>query len=193
MKRLVAFILIIILSFAVLTACNDVTGTDPTVTTAESTDVQVTEVTDAGNEVTSATEGVSATQTATNNTAETQSHSHSHTEQTLIDTEEFAITVTDCVTDKEKGFTMNTYLVNKTETPIEFRVTASALNNKDMHPDFIQEVKAGESMTAPMTWSADKLQDRRVTEVTEVKIELQVVSYGEEIKLLSSDVYVINP
>ncbi len=193
MKRLVAFILIIILSFSVLTACNDVTGADTTVTTVETTDTLSTEETTAQGGASSATEEVTSTQTATNNTAETQSHSHSHAEQTLIDTEEFAITVTDCVTDKEKGFTMNTYLVNKTETPIEFRVTASALNNKDMHPDFIQEVKAGESMTAPMTWSADKLQDRRVTEVTEVKIELQVVSYGEEIKLLSSDVYVINP
>lgn len=192
MKRFFAFLIIIILSFTVLTACNYVTGTGPAETTAETTGALSTEETTAQGEVSSVSEEVIATQTVADTTAQTQENNSSK-EQTLIETEEFAITVTDCVTDKEKGFTMNTYLVNKTETPIEFRVTASALNNKDMHPDFTQEVKAGESMTAPMIWSAEKLAERRVTEVTEVKIELQVVSYGENAKMLSSDIYTINP
>ncbi len=192
MKRFVAFLLMILLSVSVLTACNDVTGTDSTVTTAEITGTLSAEETTVQGESTSATEEASATQTATGTTAETQKNNSSK-EQTLVETEEFSIIVTDCVTDKVNGFTMNAYLENKTEDPIVFKVTASALNNKDMHPAFTQEVKTGESMTAPMTWSADKLKERRVTEVTEVKIELQVISYGKEVKMLSSDVYVINP
>ncbi len=192
MKRFVAFLLVILFCVSVLTACNDVTGTDPTETTAETTGALSTEETTAQGEEPSATGKASAAQTETDTTAETQKD-NSQKGQTLIETEEFAITVTDCVTDSVSGFTMNAYLENKTENPIVFKVTASALNNKDMHPAFTQEVKAEESMTAPMIWSAEKLAERRVTEVTEVKIELQVISYGKEVKILSSDVYVINP
>lgn len=190
MKRTATFLLILILSFAVLTACSEVTA-DPDTIASDTTAVQSTEETTLQNEVTSAAETASDSQTATNNNAQTTENNSK--KQILADTDEFTIIVSDGVTDSVNGFTMNAYLENKTDNPIVFEITASALNNKDMHPAFTQEVKAGESMTVPVVWSADKLAQRRVTEVTEVKIELEVVSYGENVKMLSSDIYVINP
>ena len=101
--------------------------------------------------------------------------------------------VTNCVMDTVAGFVMNTYLENKTEDPVVFEVTASALNGKDMHPAFTQEVNPGEVLTVPMVWSEDKLANRQIVTVEEVKIELQIVSYGEEIREISRDIYTIVP
>lgn len=191
MKRFVAFLLIFMLSFSVLTACTPAVEPDEGGTTADtrtsvegSTEGSV--ISDVTSTAADADTGVSASAAEAGTSSDTE-------EKILADTDEFTIIITDCVTDSTTGFTMNAYLVNKTENPIEFRVTASALNNKDMHPAFTQEVKPGESLAAPMNWSADKLSERRVTEVTEVKIELEVVSYGEEVKLISSEIYVITP
>ncbi|MBQ8001464.1 MAG: hypothetical protein IJ298_09780 [Ruminococcus sp.] len=191
MKRFVALMLILILSLSVLTGCSDTTGTEPDTTAAETTGEVNTEVTAQQAEDTTLAESEAVSQTEADTTAQVTLGDIAG--QTLADTDEFAIIITHCVTDSEQGFVMNAYLENKTDDPVVFKITASALNNKDMHPAFTQEVKAGESMVAPMVWSADKLRERRVTQVTEAKIELQVVSYGESIKMLSSDIYVINP
>lgn len=190
MKRLVALMLMILLSLSVLTACNDTTGTESETTSAEAT-VADTEVTAQQAEGATTTEATSGSQTMADATLQaTETNTKG---QNLADTEEFSIIITDCVTDANKGFVMYAEIENKTENPLVFKVTASALNNKDMHPDFTHEVPAYEKVNIPMVWSADKLAERLVTEVTEVKIELQVVSYGENVKMLSSDIYTINP
>ena len=182
MKKYTAIFFSFILSLCVLGACapdvnNPTDATETKAHTESITDDVTAEVTDV-----SASESTSV-----------QADNDKPQGNVLVETEDFAVVITDCVTDEETGFTMNAYLENKTDATLEFKVTASAINSKDMHPDFACDVKAGGSITAPMVWSADKLSQRRVTDVKEVKIELQVISYSDEVKLLSSDIYTINP
>ncbi len=191
MKKNIALILLFILSLCVLGGC-DVAGNNPSdATVTEAPTESIAEDVTANPADTGAVAENTDTQAVTEDTSQTgDSTAYA---KPLVETEEFAVVITDCTTDADAGFTMNAYLENKTDTTLEFKVTASALNNKDMHPDFSCDVKAGESLTAPMTWTAEKLSQRRLTEVKEVKIELQVISYGDEVKLLSSDIYTINP
>ena len=192
MKKYIALILICILSLCVLGGCDTLGNAS-----SDATDVQIPTESVADEDVTAiSTQAQSEAVTTEANVSVTddlQAESEKTQGNTLVETEDFAVVITDCVTDEETGFTMNAYLENKTDATLEFKVTASAINSKDMHPDFACDVKAGGSITAPMVWSADKLSQRRVTDVKEVKIELQVISYSDDVKLLSSEIYTINP
>lgn len=190
MKKYIALILICILSLCVLGGC-DVAENNSSDTSGNGTPTE--SVTEAMTAIPTETDTLAEEDTQASEEGASQTENSTAYAKTLVETEEFAVVITDCATDADAGFTMNAYLQNKTDTTLEFKVTASAINNKDMHPDFACDVKAGESLTAPMTWTADKLAQRRVTEVKEVKIELQVISYSDEVKLLSRDIYTINP
>lgn len=191
MKKYTALFLGFILSLCVFVGCDTLGNAS-----SDATDVQIPTESVAEDVTAISTQDQSEAVTTEANVSVTddlQAESEKTQGNTLVETEDFAVVITDCVTDEETGFTMNAYLENKTDATLEFKVTASAINSKDMHPDFACDVKAGGSITASMVWSADKLSQRRVTDVKEVKIELQVISYSDEVKLLSSDIYTINP
>lgn len=187
MKKSIVLLLLVVLCFGMLFGCSG-TGDGPETTVSIETSTQTTGdlVTETAGNTENITENATEIATVING-------SEDSAKQTLVDNPEVTVKIMDCATDANNGFIMNTYLENKTDSPVVFKVTASALNGKDMHPAFTQEVKAGESMTAPMVWSQDKLAERQVTVVEEVKIELQIVSYGAEIKEISTDIYTIIP
>lgn len=187
MKNYIALLLVVILSLSVLFGCGATGDNNETTLSAENTASQAENLTQS--ETQNSSEGAVNTEAETT-VAVQQSE---FTAQTLIDDEEVSVVVTNCVMDTVAGFVMNTYLENKTEDPVVFEVTASALNGKDMHPAFTQEVNPGEVLTVPMVWSEDKLANRQIVTVEEVKIELQIVSYGEEIREISRDIYTIVP
>lgn len=187
MKKRIAVLLLVVLCFGMLFGCSGTgDGSETTVNTETSTQTTGDLVTEIAGNTENIIENTTGVATGING-------SEDSAKQILVDNPEVAVKIMDCATDANNGFIMNTYLENKTDSPVIFKVTASALNGKDMHPAFTQEVKAGESMTAPMVWSADKLAERQVTVVEEVKIELQIVSYGAEIKEISTDIYTIIP
>lgn len=192
MKRIIALLMVVLIFAVTMTACSEGCQSETINTTENAGAVDATTSEDTSKTQTEAAED-NANETAGGNSAVENTGTTEEAEKILADNDDFSIVVTNCVTDASKGFVMYTEIENKTQNPLVFKVTASALNNKDMHPEFTYEVPAKEKVNLPMVWSAEKLDERNVIDVTEVKMELEVVSCGEEMKMISSEIYVVNP
>ncbi|MBE6981565.1 MAG: hypothetical protein E7437_04500 [Ruminococcaceae bacterium] len=95
-------------------------------------------------------------------------------DQILVDDESFTIIVTDYDPDGFFGYTVNLYLVNKTEANVMISADEVSVNGYMADPFFATTVAAGKSAFASMSWSESDFEENGITDVEAIEFTLSV-------------------
>ena len=103
----------------------------------------------------------------------------------LFDNDSCSMIVTGYEPDNEWGYTVNVYLLNKTDTRLMFTVDGASVNDFMCDPFWATTVSAGKAAYSQLTWSSEDFETNGITEVE--KITLPVTVYDDTL-LLSDDI-----
>lgn len=100
------------------------------------------------------------------------------TDNVVIDNENVTVIVTGYETDEIFGYTVNLFLVNKTDTNVMFSVDEASVNGYMADPYYATTVTAGKCAFSSISWSDTTFADNGITDVEE--IELRFRAYDSE-------------
>lgn len=156
MKRIVAFVLTLILMLS-LAACGGTESADTPVAEAQSS--------------TAATEEAAATEAATEAAKELAEFE----EIIAVDNEYCTIKITGIDADSLWGYSLKVYLENKsTDKTFLFSVDSASINGVMAEPLFAAEVAAGKKSNEDITFATDALVDNDVGDFTDLELSFRV-------------------
>ncbi len=92
----------------------------------------------------------------------------------LIDNEYATVIVTGYEEDGLWGYTVNLFLLNKTDKNVTFSVNDAAINGFMADPFFATSVNAGKCAFDSISWSDTTLEENSITEIEEIEFTLRV-------------------
>jgi len=95
-------------------------------------------------------------------------------DQVLVDNENVTVLITDKVDDPIWGYTLNMFIVNKTDTEIMISVDEASVNGFMADPFFAKSVQPGKSAFTSMSWSDTTLEENEITEIENIEFTLRV-------------------
>lgn len=95
------------------------------------------------------------------------------TDTVIIDDDYVTVIVTGYEEDGLWGYTVNLFLLNKTETDVMFTVDEASVNGYMADPFYASEVAAGKCEFSSMSWSDTTLEDNGITAVEEIEFTLR--------------------
>lgn len=100
------------------------------------------------------------------------------TDTVIVDNDFVTAVVTDYENDDIWGYTVNLFLVNKTDTSVMFSVDEASVNGYMADPFFATSVGANKCAFSSMSWSDDTLEANGISDVESIEFVLRV--YREE-------------
>ena len=100
------------------------------------------------------------------------------TDKVLIDNEYVTLIATGTEEDEFWGYTVNLFMVNKTDKNLMFSVENASVNGFMADPFFAQDVFAGNCSFSSMSWDTEELTASGITDVEEIEFTLCV--YDED-------------
>lgn len=95
------------------------------------------------------------------------------TDNVIIDDDYVTVIVTGYEEDGLWGYTVNLFLLNKTETDVMFTVDEASVNGYMADPFYASEVPAGKCEFSSMSWSDTTLEDNGISAVEEIEFTLR--------------------
>jgi len=95
-------------------------------------------------------------------------------DQVLVVNENVTVLITDKVDDPIWGYTLNMFIVNKTDTEIMISVDEASVNGFMADPFFAKSVQPGKSAFTSMSWSDTTLEENEITEIENIEFTLRV-------------------
>ena len=91
-----------------------------------------------------------------------------------MDNDDLTVTVTGYDPDSLWGYSVNLYLVNKTDKALMFSVDDASVNGLMSDPFFATTVEAGTSAFSQLSWSDSEFEKNGITEVEEIEMNFRV-------------------
>lgn len=91
----------------------------------------------------------------------------------IVDNEDVTVTVTGYEMDEIWGYTVNLFLINRTDKDVVFTVDEASVNGYMADPFFAADVSAGKCAFNSVSWSESTLEDIGITEVEEIEFKLR--------------------
>lgn len=95
-------------------------------------------------------------------------------DQVLVDNEYITLIATGNRDDELWGYTVDFYLVNKTDKNLTFAADDVSVNGFMVDPLFVEDVNAGNCAFGTMEWVGSELEDNGITSVEEIEFILSV-------------------
>ncbi|MGN1082679.1 MAG: hypothetical protein ACI4SJ_03960 [Candidatus Avispirillum sp.] len=95
----------------------------------------------------------------------------------ILDNEYVTAIVTGYEDDDIWGYTVNLFLLNKTENTVMFSVDEASVNGFMADPLFATSVSAGKCAFSSMSWSDSTLEDNGITEIEKIEFQLRAYNY----------------
>ena len=95
------------------------------------------------------------------------------TDNIIVDNENVTVIVTGYENDSIWGYTVNLFLVNKSDKDIMFSASEASVNGYMIDPFYATSVMAGKCTFSSMSWSNTTLEENDITEVTEIEFTLR--------------------
>lgn len=99
-------------------------------------------------------------------------------DKVLVDNEYVTVIVTGYENDEIWGYTVNLFLLNKTDKEVMFSVDEASVNGFMADPFYANSVTAGKCAFSSMSWSDTTLAENGITEVKEIEFKLR--AYNNE-------------
>lgn len=96
------------------------------------------------------------------------------TDNVIFDNEYATVIVTGYEVDDIWGYTVNLFLINKTDKNAMFSVNEASVNGYMADPFYAEEVNAGKCAFSSMSWSDKTLEDNGISSVDEIEFNLRV-------------------
>lgn len=87
----------------------------------------------------------------------------------IIDNEYVTVVVTGYEEDEIWGYTVNLFLMNKTDKDVMFSVNEASVNGYMADPFFATSVSAGKCAFSSMSWSDSTLEENSITDIEEIE------------------------
>ena len=91
----------------------------------------------------------------------------------IVDNEYVTVIVTGYENDSIWGYTVNLFLLNKTDKTVMFSVDDASVNGYMIDPFYAKSVLAGKCAFSSMSWSDSKLEKNGITEVEEIEFRIR--------------------
>lgn len=113
----------------------------------------------------------------------------------LADNEYVTVIVTGYEEDEIWGYTVNYYLVNKTDKELMISVDDVSVNGYMLDPYYATTLAPGFTAFSDMYWSEDSFEENGIDNVEEIEMTLQVYDYSEwmDINYMVNETVTLNP
>lgn len=91
----------------------------------------------------------------------------------IIDNDYVTVIVTGYENDEIWGYTVNLFLLNKTDKDVMFSVNETSVNGFMADPFYATTVIAGKCAFSSMSWSNTTLEDNGITAVEEIELKMR--------------------
>lgn len=92
----------------------------------------------------------------------------------LVDNDSAAVIVTGYEPDDFWGYTVQLYLVNKTDSALMFAVDEASVNGFMTDPFWASSVNAGKVKFSSISWTKSALEENSITDVDEIEMTLKI-------------------
>lgn len=112
----------------------------------------------------------------------------------LLDNKYCTVIVTGFEPNHPNGYTMNVYIINRSDFRVMFSIDDVRINGFKADPDWVVSVTAGNQMITGITWDKSSFEKNDIDSVEEIEFFLNVYSYESwETDRLISRMFTINP
>lgn len=112
----------------------------------------------------------------------------------IIDNDYVTVIVTGYKDDAIWGYTVNLFLLNKTDKDVMFSVDEASVNGYMADPFYATEVAAGKCAFSSMSWSDTTLEDNNITAVEEIEFKFRAYDsdnwFGDD---FANEIITLNP
>ena len=116
------------------------------------------------------------------------------TDQLLIDNEYATAIVTGYTEDSIWGYTVNLFLVNKSDKEVMFSVKDASVNGYMADPFFAKAVTAGKCAFGSMSWSDSTLEENSIAEIEEIEFTLRIYDNNDWLaEAFAEENIILNP
>lgn len=95
------------------------------------------------------------------------------TDNVIIDNDYVTVIITGCENDAILGYTVNLFLLNKTDKDVMFSVDEASVNGYMADPFYATEVATGKCAFSSISWSDTTLEDNNITTVEEIEFKFR--------------------
>lgn len=92
----------------------------------------------------------------------------------VVDNDSATVIVTGYSEDSIWGYTVNLYLINKTDKELTYSVDEASVNGFMADPFWASSVSAGKVAFASMSWSTSDFEENDITTVEEIEMKLRI-------------------
>lgn len=96
------------------------------------------------------------------------------TDTVLADNDKVSVIVTGYTDDSIWGYTVNLYLVNKTDQNLMYAVEDASVNGYMLDPFYANSLRPGTCEFSSMSWSDSKLEENDITDIESIEFKLRV-------------------
>jgi hypothetical protein len=96
------------------------------------------------------------------------------TDTVVVDNDSATVIVTGYSEDSIWGYTVNLYLINKTDKELTYSVDEASVNGFMADPFWASSVSAGKVAFASMSWSTSDFEENDITTVEEIEMKLRI-------------------
>ncbi len=115
-------------------------------------------------------------------------------DRVIVDNEYVTAIITGIKEDDIWGYTLNLYLVNKTDNTVMFSVENASVNGFMSDPFFASSVTAKRSKFSSISWSDSSLEESGITNVEEIEFTFEASNYDDwSAQDYFSEIVTINP
>ena len=112
----------------------------------------------------------------------------------VVDNEKVSVIVTDYDEDGFWGYTVNLFLVNKTDKELTYSVDEASVNGFMADPFWATSVGAGKVAFASMSWSDSDFEDNDITTVEEIEMKFKIYDSEDwSADAIFNEVVTLNP
>lgn len=116
------------------------------------------------------------------------------TDTVLVDNDEVSVIVTDYDEDGFWGYTVNLYLVNKTNKELTYSVDEASINGFMADPFWATSISPEKVSFASMSWSDSDFESNGITDVEEIEMRFKIYSSDDwAADDIFNDVITLNP
>lgn len=112
----------------------------------------------------------------------------------IIDNDYVTVIVTGYEDDAIWGYTVNLFLLNKTDKDVMFSIDEASVNGYMADPFYATEVAAGKCAFSSMSWSDTTLEDNNITDVEEIEFKFRAYDsdnwFGDD---FANEIITLNP
>ena len=101
------------------------------------------------------------------------------TDKVLVDNEQFTILATGFAQDDIWGYTMDLFLVNKTDKPVMINVDDASINDFMADAFYAVSVDGGNCAFGSVSWSSFVLEKNKIEKVEKIEFLLQIKDEGD--------------